>query len=73
MNRDTAIGPPGRLDKAQNEFYAGGPGTALQQLLAPTSHGLSLATIASPVPTAVSGGHSATSGDDETSPIARFR
>jgi hypothetical protein len=35
MNRDTAIGLPGRLHKAQNESGAGGPGTALQQLLAP--------------------------------------
>jgi ketosteroid isomerase-like protein len=35
MNRDTAIGLLGRLHKAQNESGAGGPGTALQQLLAP--------------------------------------
>jgi ketosteroid isomerase-like protein len=35
MNRDTAIGLPGRLHKAQNEFDAGGSGAALQQLLAP--------------------------------------
>jgi hypothetical protein len=35
MNRDTAIGLLDRLHKAQNEFYAGGSGAALQQLLAP--------------------------------------
>jgi ketosteroid isomerase-like protein len=35
MNRDVAIGLLGRLHTAQNEFYAGGPGAALHQLLAP--------------------------------------
>jgi hypothetical protein len=35
MNRDTVIGLPGRLHKAQNEFDAGGSGAAHQQLLAP--------------------------------------
>jgi ketosteroid isomerase-like protein len=35
MNRDAAIGLLDRLHSAQNEFYAGGPGAALQQLLAP--------------------------------------
>jgi hypothetical protein len=35
MNQDTAVGSPGRLHKAQNEFYAGGPGAALQQFPAP--------------------------------------
>jgi ketosteroid isomerase-like protein len=35
MNRDTAIALLDRLHKAQNEFYAGGSGTALQQLVAP--------------------------------------
>jgi hypothetical protein len=30
MNRDTAIGLLDRLHKAQNEFYAGGSGAALQ-------------------------------------------
>jgi ketosteroid isomerase-like protein len=35
MNRDTAIRFIDRLHKAQNEFYAGGSGAALQQLLAP--------------------------------------
>lgn len=35
MNRDTVIGLLDRLHKAQNEFYAGGSGAALQQLLAP--------------------------------------
>jgi hypothetical protein len=35
MNQDTAIGLLDRLHKAQNEFYAGGSGAALQQLLAP--------------------------------------
>jgi ketosteroid isomerase-like protein len=35
MNRDTALSLLDRLHKAQNDFYAGGPGTALQQLLAP--------------------------------------
>jgi ketosteroid isomerase-like protein len=35
MNRDAAIGLLDRLHKAQNEFYAGGSGVALQQLLAP--------------------------------------
>ena len=35
MNRDTAIGHLDRLHEAQNEFYAGGSGAALQQLLAP--------------------------------------
>lgn len=35
MNRDTAIGLLDRLHKAQNEFYAGGSGAALKQLLAP--------------------------------------
>ncbi len=34
MNRDTAIGLLDRLHKAQNEFYAGGSGAALQPLLA---------------------------------------
>ena len=35
MNRDAAIALLDRLHKAQNEFYAGGSGTALEQLLAP--------------------------------------
>jgi hypothetical protein len=35
MNRDAAIGLLDRLHTAQNEFYAGGPGAALQQVLAP--------------------------------------
>jgi ketosteroid isomerase-like protein len=35
MNRDTAIDLLDRLQKAQNEFYAGGSGAALEQLLAP--------------------------------------
>ena len=35
MNRDTAIELLDRLHKAQNELYAGGAGTELQQLLAP--------------------------------------
>jgi hypothetical protein len=36
MNRDAAIGLLDRLHKAQNEFYAGGAGAALQELLAPS-------------------------------------
>ncbi|MGH2983712.1 MAG: nuclear transport factor 2 family protein [Solirubrobacterales bacterium] len=36
MNRGTAIGLLDRLHKAQNEFYAGGSGAALEQLLAPS-------------------------------------
>lgn len=35
MNQDTALGLLDRLHKTQNEFYAGGAGTALQQLPAP--------------------------------------
>jgi hypothetical protein len=35
VNRGTAIGLLDRLHKAQNEFYAGGSGAALEQLLAP--------------------------------------
>jgi ketosteroid isomerase-like protein len=35
MNRDAAIGLIDQLHKAQNEFYAGGSGAALEQLLAP--------------------------------------
>ena len=35
MNRDTAIDLLDRLHKAQNEFYAGGSGADLEQLLAP--------------------------------------
>jgi ketosteroid isomerase-like protein len=35
MNQDAAIELLDRLHKAQNEFYAGGSGAALQQLLAP--------------------------------------
>ena len=35
MRRDTAISLLDRVHKAQNEFYAGGPGAAFQQLLAP--------------------------------------
>jgi ketosteroid isomerase-like protein len=35
MNRDTAIELLDRLHKAQNEFYAGGSGAALEQLLTP--------------------------------------
>jgi ketosteroid isomerase-like protein len=35
MNRDAAIELLDRLHTAQNEFYAGGSGAALQQLLAP--------------------------------------
>jgi ketosteroid isomerase-like protein len=34
MNRDAAIGLVDRLHRAQNEFYAGGSGSALEQLLA---------------------------------------
>jgi ketosteroid isomerase-like protein len=34
MNRDAAIGLLDRLHAAQNEFYAGGSGAALEQLLA---------------------------------------
>jgi uncharacterized protein len=36
MNRDTALNLLDRLHKAQNEFYAGGSGAALEQILAPT-------------------------------------
>jgi hypothetical protein len=36
MNRVTAINLLDRLHKAQNEFYAGGSGAALEQILAPT-------------------------------------
>jgi ketosteroid isomerase-like protein len=36
MNRETAIDLLDRLHKAQNEFYAGGSGAALEQILAPT-------------------------------------
>jgi ketosteroid isomerase-like protein len=36
MNRDTAIDLLDRLHKAQNEFYAGGSGAPLEQLLAPS-------------------------------------
>jgi ketosteroid isomerase-like protein len=35
MNRDSAIDLIDRLHRAQNEFYAGGSGTALDELLAP--------------------------------------
>ena len=35
MNRDAAIDLLHRLHEAQNEFYAGGPGDALQGILAP--------------------------------------
>jgi len=49
MNRDTAIGLLDRLHKAQHEFYAGGFSSSSPR----TSHGPSLATIASPEPTAV--------------------
>ncbi len=35
MNRDAAVSILDRLHTAQNEFYAGGPGPALRQLLAP--------------------------------------
>jgi ketosteroid isomerase-like protein len=35
MNRDAAIALIDRLHEAQNEFYAGGSGTALGQILAP--------------------------------------
>src|SRR6266542_1955392 len=35
MNRGTAIDLLDRLHEAQNEFYAGGSGAALEQLLAP--------------------------------------
>jgi ketosteroid isomerase-like protein len=35
MKRDTAIDLLDRLHTAQNEFYAGGSGAALEQLLAP--------------------------------------
>ncbi len=35
MNRDAAIRSLGRPHDAQNEFYAGGSGAALEQLLAP--------------------------------------
>jgi hypothetical protein len=35
MNRGAAIGLLDRLHNAQNEFYAGGSGAALEQLLAP--------------------------------------
>jgi hypothetical protein len=35
MNRSTAIGLLDRLHKAQNEFYAGGSGADLNQILAP--------------------------------------
>ena len=36
MNRDTAFGVLDGLHKAQNEFYAGGSGAPVEQLLAPT-------------------------------------
>jgi uncharacterized protein len=35
MNRDTAIDLLDRLHEAQNEFYAGGSGAALERLLTP--------------------------------------
>jgi ketosteroid isomerase-like protein len=34
MNRNAAVGLVDRLHRAQNEFYAGGSGSALEQLLA---------------------------------------
>ena len=73
MNRDTAIGLLDRLHKAQNEFYAGGSGAALEQLLAPNI------TWTVPGDNRIAGNYrvsrrwSATSDDDETSPITRFR
>lgn len=73
MNRDTATGLPGRLHKAQNESGAGGSGTALQQLLAPDI------TWTVPGDNRIAGTYRglkkapATSDDDETSPITRFR
>jgi hypothetical protein len=48
MNRDTAIGLLDRLHKAQHGFYAGFSSSSPR-----TSHGPSLATIASPGHTAV--------------------
>jgi len=36
VNRDTAVNLLGRLHAAQNEFYAGGAGATLQELLAPS-------------------------------------
>jgi ketosteroid isomerase-like protein len=36
IDRDTAIDLLDRLHEAQNEFYAGGSGAALEQLLAPS-------------------------------------
>ena len=36
MNRDTALDVLDRLHEAQNEFYAGGSGAGLEQLLAPS-------------------------------------
>lgn len=36
MDRDTAIDLLDRLHAAQNEFYSGGSGAALEQLLAPS-------------------------------------
>jgi ketosteroid isomerase-like protein len=35
MNRDAAVGLMDRLHEAQNEFYAGGSGAMLHELLAP--------------------------------------
>jgi uncharacterized protein len=35
MRRATAVALLDRLHEAQNEFYGGGPGAALEQLLAP--------------------------------------
>jgi ketosteroid isomerase-like protein len=36
MNRETAVDLLDRLHEAQNEFYAGGAGTALERLLSPS-------------------------------------
>jgi uncharacterized protein len=73
MNRNAAVGLVDRLHRAQNEFYAGGSGSALEQLLA------SNITWTVPGDNRIAGTYrgleegSTTSGYDETSPTRRFR
>ena len=71
MDRDIAVDLLDRLHAAQNEYYSGGSGAELEQLLAPASPGPFPATIASRGPTAGSRKCSDTSHDDVTSPLAR--
>ena len=73
MERDKAIEILERLHSAQNEFYAGGSGAMLKQLLTADISWMVAGNNASPGPTAASRKSSGISDGEETSPTRPSR